>query len=42
MVFSTIKMTWNLGLRKTKRLADHLWMVAEAAKALSLLKVERL
>ena len=42
MVFSMIEMIWNLGLRKSKRLADHLWVVAEAADPLSLLEVKKL
>ena len=41
VVFSTGKMTWALGLRKTKRLADNLWSVVEATET-SLHNIEKL
>ena len=40
VVFSTSKMTWSLGLRKTKRLADNLWKVVEATDLVSLHEVD--
>jgi hypothetical protein len=40
--FSTIDMTWTLGLRKTKELADHLWRVVRTTAPLSLLETEQL
>lgn len=42
VVFSTEDMTWTLGLRKTKKLADHLWAVACSEVPLSLQEAEKL
>ena len=40
VIFSTTDMTWNLGLRKTKRLADRLWKTSSSRSALSLHEAE--
>ena len=42
LVFSMTEMTWNLGLKKKKNLADGVWSVAEASGPLSLQEMERL
>ena len=42
VIFSTSNMTWTLGLRKTKILADHLWRVAGTTAPISLLDAEKL
>ena len=42
VLFSTSNMTWTLGLRKTKKLADHLWKVVRITAPLSLLEAEKL
>jgi hypothetical protein len=40
VIFSTPDMTWNLGQRKTKKLADRLWMMSSSRAALSLHEAE--